>query len=607
MLLEQKGYLNMVRDVNFSALFGSLCKSIGRLLIGGTLLANLILAAVASERQLADVLPESTVLYAEAKSVGTLADQLLAHPLYRQLAERPEFQAALSTPQFAQFRGVVNLVETRTGTSWDRLLHEVTGRGVALAVDGKTGGAVLVGRGKDKQTVAKLLTVLLDLVRQDAQRKNRPDPVRVIEYRGVTAYRVDGVAVAVIDEWFLVTNQLDLGKVVLDCYHDRPANTLANKESFRDAFRLQSADALAWAYLDLQALRQAGLAAELFKGKANDPGGELLLGGVLGVLPKVPFATAELRLSSKQILLRLLMPMDRSWVEEHRHYYFGPEASGSAPALLTPAGTILSLSTYRDLSQMWLRAGDLFDKETNERLAQADSQLTTLFSGHDFGEDILGSIGPQLQLVLARQEFSEGQPVPALRLPALALVAELKKPETMQRELRRIFQSFVGFINIVSAMNGQPQLELDEQRQGSIHLVLARFVPPADRPLQNEAPIQFNFSPTLGFSGSRVVLASSVSLAQQLLNDCPTQAVPQGTNSALLLRSDALWDILTDNRRHLITQNVLTRGRSREEAEREVEAVLSLLKIIDTFEARMTVGKHLTMESELRFRLDRQR
>ena len=46
--------------------------------------------------------------------------------------------------------------------------------------------------------------------------------------------------------------------------------------------------------------------------------------------------------------------------------------------------TIVSLSSYRDVSAMWLRAGDLFNEQTNEELAKADSGLTTLFSGKDF-------------------------------------------------------------------------------------------------------------------------------------------------------------------------------------------------------------------------------
>ncbi len=56
---------------------------------------------------------------------------------------------------------------------------------------------------------------------------------------------------------------------------------------------------------------------------------------------------------------------------------------------------------------MWLRAGDLFDEGMNEKLAQADSQLATLFSGKDFGEDILSAFAPQVQFLATRRGVFE--------------------------------------------------------------------------------------------------------------------------------------------------------------------------------------------------------
>ena len=82
---------------------------------------------------------------------------------------------------------------------------------------------------------------------------------------------------------------------------------------------------------------------------------------------------------------------------------------------------------------MWRGRGDLFNEQMNEELAKADSGLTTLFGGKDFGEDILGAFRPETQVVVARQHFAKGQPTPDIQLPAFGLVAEMKDPEKMHR------------------------------------------------------------------------------------------------------------------------------------------------------------------------------
>ena len=50
----------------------------------------------------------------------------------------------------------------------------------------------------------------------------------------------------------------------------------------------------------------------------------------------------------------------------------------------------------------------------------------------------------------------------------------------MQPELRRTFQSLIGFLNIVGAMNGQPQLDLDMEKSEAAQFVTASYLPDPD-------------------------------------------------------------------------------------------------------------------------------
>jgi hypothetical protein len=291
-----------------------------------------------------------------------------------------------------------------------------------------------------------------------------------------------------------------------------------------------------------------------------------------------------MQVSSERLHLAIVSPFDRGWAGDAREHYFGPVGAGTAPPLLLAGEAILTLGAYRDISGMWLRAGDLFNEKTNEELAKADSNLTTFFGGKDFGEDILGALDPRVQIVVTRQEFAAGQPTPAIRLPAFALAAELKDPATMQPELRRTFQSLVGFLNIIGAMNGQPQLDQEQEKNERGQLIVARYLRDA-KTKDLGLKIHYNFSPTVAFAGRRFIVSSTEQLARQLV----TQAVdarPAGDadrvlNSDAVFRFQPLRDILADNRSQLVAQNMLEQGHTKEEAERDVAALLELIGWLD--------------------------
>jgi hypothetical protein len=272
------------------------------------------------------------------------------------------------------------------------------------------------------------------------------------------------------------------------------------------------------------------------------------------------------------------MPHQADWIPDHREYYFGPDGGGRGPTLPETTDTLLTLSTYRDVSQMWLRAGDLFGPQINDGFAQADANLTTLFAGRDFGEDILGSMEPEVGLVATRQDFDGKLPAPTIKVPAFGLVLQLREPETMTPELRRIFQSLIGFLNVVGAMNGQNQMDLDsEDLDGGADLISATFIAEDDDRESTQAEIIFNFSPTVAFSGRRFVVASTKSLARDLVSASPPSQRSIEDNTRARLHAGVLRQVLNDNRGQLIAQNMLEDGNSREEAEAIIDLVLEVV------------------------------
>jgi hypothetical protein len=416
-------------------------------------------------------------------------------------------------------------------------------------------------------------------------------------------YAVDASTFAVAADWLVATNKEELARAIVDRVLDAPKESLATDAQFAEAHGASRASATAWGYVNTAVLRDAGLAKKLFGGRADNPLAELIFGGVLSTLQQTPYVTVALEVGERQVRLSASAPYDRGWAGESREYYFGPQGKGVAPSPLLADDAVLCVRAYRNVSAMWLNAGDLLDEQASEELAQADSHLATLFSGKDFGEDILGAFLPEGQVVVVRQEFADGQPAPAIKLPAFALVAELRDPATMQPELRRTFQNLIGFFNVVGAMNGQPQLELGMEQTDAAQFVTASHLsdPDAKDPLRLK--INYNFSPSIAFAGSRFVIASTKALAHRLATASASNPPPgdaaRVVNTVAVLQFNALREILTDNREQLVAQNMLNEGHTKEEAEQEVGV---LLELVDWFD-QLTLSLDTT-QGELRASLD---
>ncbi|MFN7626278.1 MAG: hypothetical protein ACK5PZ_05565 [Pirellula sp.] len=553
-------------------------------------------------------MPDSTILYAQIAPVSEWMD----HPLREWFVETEAFKKIWRSPEVMKIRGGITVAEFAIGYKLDRLLRDLTEGGVYVAIDRETKGLVVLTKTKGEEWLSKYLDKALDYIRKDAKSKNQPEPLQSAEYRGIEGYKFQNGIFAAIGPWLLITNQGDLAKAVIDRTVEPGLPTLklapwtvnADKTGGNDQDGSNSEPGTSTAKrlvnfdIDLATVRSVVGENDLFSEQAKDFGAELLLGGVLSVLRNAPVVAGSLDMDATGISIALNAPSDENWFAESREYYVGPSVSGRAPAALNIDG-IATLGTYRNLSEMWLRAGDLFNQNVNDQLAQADNTLTTLFSGKDFGTDILGAIEPELQLIAKQQSFSEDGLHPTVQLPAFALVAKLKKPEVMRRELKRIFQSFVGFLNIVGAQEAQPQLDLSMDQVGNNPIYFAEYIRDADRPYENGLPIQFNFSPTLAFNGDHVILASSVPLARELLDESfspsETNDSPTNAHTSLRLDAQALKGVLESNENAMITQNMLEKGHSRAEAKREIETLLGVLSLFKSGTVEMSFHSKASM------------
>lgn len=529
-------------------------------------------ALPAQERSAADLLPETTVVYAEITNPPELISTIFDHPLRQKIEALDQYKQAVRTDGYRGFLTGRKFVEIQLGMEWREALETLTAKGVYFGADKTTGGVAVLIRAEDSQSLDLFLTKLLAII----QLGENPDRIKEGDYRETPAYELNKTMFAVVDDWLLITNKSETGKSVLDRLIDGSGESLADRPNFVAAKSARKADT-AWGFADLESLRNAGVARKFFVGESKNPAVELLVGGILDVLQETTQATAALNATVDGLSLSFSVPMKSEWVSEQREFFFGPGQSGVGPELPDTVETLFTFSAYRDVSEMWLRAGDLFDENINDGLAEADANLTTFFSGKDFGEDILGSLTPQIGFIATKQSFAGILPVPTIKLPQFALVMDLREPESMTRELRRTFQSMIGFFNVIGAMEGRPQLEMDMLKlDNGAQLVTSTYIPENGEEGSTDASILFNFSPSVGFVGSRFVVASTDRFAKELVTSKTTTGGPSA-NTKVSLNAGMLQSVLDENREQLISQNMLSDGNSREEAETAIGLLLEFV------------------------------
>ncbi len=574
-----------------------------------TLIVGLEIQTEVRAKDAARFFPATTIVYAEVDQPAELMKNALGSEQISQLVKEiqsiPATRKAMEGKDFQKFQFALKIVEARLGQKWPDALSTLSRNGISLGFDPVTNGVAILMQAEDADSLNKITSSLVEMVEQDAKSKGEDPSFERLDYREAKVFKADKFGFATLKNWLLIANKSDVGRSILDALIDDSQKGLASTENFQNASRSRAENAIAWLYVDIDAARAAKPEESIYSNRADDPGGEFLLGGLYSAFHETPYLTGELNTIQSGLKLKFSVPFDRSSISEEREHFFGAEGKGSASTPIHVPGHLLTISFYRDLSQMYQRAGDLFDEKANDDLAKADVGLSTLFSGRNFADEVLSGISPQMQFVIARQTFDEGEPIPAIKLPGFALVAELRDPKTAKKEFRRNFINAIGFFNIVGAMNGQPQLEIDFESIDGGELVTTNMVPEIDQKANREARINYNFSPSIAFSDKLMIisttseLAEAVATSKERLSVEPAEESGDVQNTAMLLSVKELVRLVVDNREHLISQNMLKEGHSHEEAETEIDSLVKFARLLKSSRAALS-----TSETTLDFTLD---
>ncbi len=528
----------------------------------------------------ATLFSENASLLVEIPRPADLVARLVNHPLVAHLQDHPLVKQFRTSPQYARMQAPRVMVETQLSMSADEAVAAVLHKYVGLAVNDQR-EITLIVRGRDADLMEKVRASFLELTRLAG-----PPPDGQLEYKGIAVYQAGPARAAVVRDWLIITSAAQqLQQIIQTLLSDQAAAVAQPQRSLDDSLqycRATLGDAAdVRLMLNLAAIRQLPRVERALQGQASNPLIELLFGGLQTVLQQADWLGAEFTFTDRSATLQVQLPFDVSRIPAARQWYFGADSAGAAPLLPQLPETIVSAAFYRGASQMWLYAGDLFSERTNDQIASAETVLGTLFGGRDFGEEILGLLGPEIRLTVVRQNPDQMQPRPAVLFPAFALVAPLRDPDTMWPELRRTFQSLAGFVNITGAQEGRPQLDFSIEEIPSGNLLTSHFVPPAESSVTDVVPVLYNFSPSVTVANGQLILSSSRVLAERLAAALTAAPQTPAAHTAIQLSASSLQSVLLDNQSQITANSMLDKGLTAAEAEGEFRTLMQLADLVD--------------------------
>jgi hypothetical protein len=534
---------------------------------------------------------QEPVITLELPHPGLLADRLTEPRIQQSLKLLPQYRKFLEGQQFREFKAVVAMVTGQLHTTWERALNDLAGGGLVVRVFAEPGGepriqAVMTAR--EKKVLERVNEIFLNLARQDAKNKKKPEPVRKTDYKGTVVYGLGGegekgLAYAIISGRLAVaTSMKDLERVV-DRLHadDRVAvGASRDKSAVGDDGSL-----VVRGHVELRRLESFDPKKFTLPAKP-DAGVVFLFGSWYEALKRAPAIDLAVRWSETEFTAGLDVPLPKEARPASVKGYLPGQGEGTA-APLRPPGTIASLSLWRDWATIWESRAELFKPEVVQGFAQLDTLAGQFFGAREFGADVLGAFDPHWRLVVAQQDYAAMKPAPDQKLPAFAIVAELNaSQEDFAERLKIAFQSFVALTNIDAAQKKAAVLELGSEELDGIRIATTRYVV-ARKPASAKEPgaQRYNYSPSAAQVGRYFILSSSAGLARTLVRELKSSGSSEKKKdepTTMVVEADGpeLARLLDQNRSRMVMQTMLERGETREGAEGRVALTLALFRYL---------------------------
>ncbi len=555
-------------------------------------------------------IPKDAVISLELSQPKVLLEFFAGKKATAAITALPAYQKQASTPKFKEFLNLINFMEITLDTDWQTGLAKLTGGGVTFAICPED-TVILIIDAEDEDLLQKLHEILLNMARSEAEKKEQPNRVASTEteYQGVTAWTFNGEeSHAIIGRRMIFSNRPEGLKAVLELRANTDAPNLTSNSTYQTAKQVVKPDAVATIFANLKPLVQIPNIAQLLEQQSQNPLAALIFAGIIETIRDSNWLALGLHIEENTLLFRA--SIDGKTVSPTSPVAFampGKSGEGTLPNLSVPR-RIAALSLYRDLHGFYAAKDDLFPERTSG-LIFFENMMGIFFSGRDLTNEVLIETKPEIRLVVAEQEYDPAIGTPQVKFPAFALIFRLRHPEEFNEVAEEAWQKAVGLVNFTRGQQALPGLIIDRPFQGKTKFTVAYFSTSGIEDKTNLDP-RFNVRPALAMPGEYLVLSSTDGLARDLIDALhqETEQTPKplaGTHSLVELEGSQLASILEANRKALIRQNMVNKGSTQEQAEANIDMLISLVKLLNSARLKIGVQESLT-RAQLEMKLNLQ-
>lgn len=547
--------------------------------------------ANAADADLAKSTPGGAVFFAEISGLEPWIEKLQNSQLVASLPSNPQVQAFYASPQGRKADAGRKLIENHLGMDLWTLAKTALGGQVAIALyphDGrKEPDAVIAVQVNDVKVLDRIrerIAPTLTLIEEQISQTTGPGNVPV---RGI-----DGkVFIAERDNWIVAASTSDLMTRTLTLRAGADGEkSLADDAPYMAMTKQLGSQHLVRSYVNLELIAK-GMGGRIGPEKLDNPGASLLFGGLYELANHSPFFGSTIDLDSQRLVITNSVAGKPESIGEKYASLFAASDKPDAGALPNVPGLIGGLILHRDLAGWYKRREELLDAKVLPEFDKFEAGIANVLPGKDYGTDILPSLGRNLTLVAAPQDYSHLNGKPGLQLPGFALVWDLAKPAEAEETLNLFFQTVATLSNLNAGQQGRQPWVLSSESYKDVQIQFGKY---SQKPKGDRLPIVFNFMPAAARVRDKFVMASSVDLCKRLvdvyLTPTTTTATAKPTRNDFLfeLTGESLANILDANRSLIEARSVAAEGKTSDQAQTDVSTLLQLVRGVRTL--RLTTG-----------------
>lgn len=508
------------------------------------------------------------------------------HELFQQAQQLAGVKQYYDSTTFQQLYQLVAFFEKQLGKDRHDIVSDLSGGGLVLGARlTEPKGAVLVLQSRDEPSLRRFTDIALDIVAKELERQDSKDRIERKKYKGAEIGLIGPkLAFALADGALIIGSDEKALMQALDAGLGKNAQkSVVQVGDFKDARKSAPKNALAWAWLHLDEIREYPQFKDGLEAASLDPAQVLLFGGLTNLLKRSPYLCASvLRESDTLHRVSIQMPRGRDGMPALAHMIVPAKSDGTLPLLLPPR-VVSTSSYYLDLGQYWDKRVDILGEKNAKGLEEGDKNLGKILGGIKL-EKLFHAAGPHQRLVFAQQKESPYKVKPGSPFPAVALVVSMRDPQ-FAKDMNGIFRAAALLATF------QVGLTLKEETYKDCELVSYYFN--EKKKVENDPKnVRFNFSPTYAACGDQFIMSGTAELARDLIDTIKAESKAKLARQSMRteLFAAGFAEIARGNEDAALTQLILGQALTPKSAMEELAKILAFTERLGSLRLEMNYG-----------------